>query len=279
VDLLARGFTHEEVRARGYRTLPLQGRARLARQAHNGNPERLFGVPGFYGATGDYWQLAGRPGLLIPCRAPDRRIRAFRIRPDNPGDSGGKYNWLSSEGKPGGAGSGAHCHVARPITGEPTPGVVWVVEGELKADLSSERLRAVVLSIPGASLWQRALPDIMELLPAGGRVVVALDADWRDKAPVHLGVWGLVQASVALGYVVEVALWETKYKGLDDLLTAGRHPERNPPSALPAPAWDRKVSSWALAEVPARAQTQVVTLAVMRRQLAEALTACPCPCN
>ena len=46
--------------------------------------------------------------------------------------------------------------MARPLSGERQPGTVWIVEGELKADLSSERLWAVVLSIPGVSVWRKA---------------------------------------------------------------------------------------------------------------------------
>jgi hypothetical protein len=252
-DLLARGCSEEEIRQGGYGSLPLRGRARLCRQIAAGDALALEGVPGFCrrdGEGGDYWTLAGSPGLLIPCRAPDGRVRGLRIRPDDPGGEG-KYRWLSSADRPGGTGSGAHCHVARP--GVVRDERVWIVEGEIKANISAARLGAVVVSIPGVDSWARALPDVLDLLPAGGRVVVALDADWREKSPVHLAAWNLSLALQTLNYHTEVALWDVNHKGLDDLLTAGPTPElHHPQSALPAPVWSPKISSRLLADAPSR---------------------------
>src|SRR2546421_13590 len=74
-ELHQRGFIDAEIQARGYRSLPLRGRAALAKACHNGHPDDLIAVPGFWTATGEggcrYWSIAGSPGLLIPCRAPD----------------------------------------------------------------------------------------------------------------------------------------------------------------------------------------------------------------
>jgi hypothetical protein len=242
-DLLARGFTDAEINARGYRSLPLQGRAAICREIAATCP--LEGVPGFYqkkGAHGHYWTVAGSPGLLIKVLGPDGQIRGLRLRPDDKGD-GGKYRWFSSNDRPGGAGSGAHCHVARPLGPVRDP-TVFSTEGEIKADLAAERLGAVVLSVPGVDLWQRALDDLAVLLPEGGRAVTALDADWRNKPPVHRAVWSLLLACGAIGYDAEVALWDVKDgKGIDDLLVAGKRPGLHPPTAIPAPDWDLKVSS------------------------------------
>jgi hypothetical protein len=203
--------------------------------------------------------------------APDGQVRGLRIRPDDQGD-GGKYRWLSSNGRDGGTGSGAHCHVARPL-GAARPGEVWVTEGEIKADLAAERLGAVVLSVPGVDLWQRALPDLAELLPGGGRVVVALDADWRDKPPVHRAVWSLLLACGAIGYDAEVALWDLNHgKGLDDLLTAGRNPALHPPTDIPPPAWGLKVSSRIVCETrEPTGRDHPIPLAEARRRLAAAM--------
>lgn len=249
--LLARGCAPAEVAARGYGTLPLAGRARACREV--AELEYLAGVPGFFareGGRGEYVTLAGSPGLLIPVRAPDGRVRALRIRPDDQ-EGGGKYRWLSSGDRPGGTGSGAHCHVARPL-GPVRDDAVWVTEGEIKADLASQRLGAVVVSVPGVDLWSRALADLAELLPGGGRVVVALDSDWPEKPAVHAALWSLVLASQALGYRAEVALWDVTHKGLDDLLVAGLVPEVRPPGAVPALPWTWKTSSrpMAILETP-----------------------------
>jgi hypothetical protein len=268
-DLARRGCSRAEISAWGYRTLYLRGRARLAKECHNGHPDDLAGVPGFYiaaGAYGPYWNLAGSPGLLIPVRAPDHRIRGFRIRPNEQGD-GGKYRWLSSAKQPGGTGMVAHCHVSRPKLGTVIDPAVWVTEGEIKADLAAERLGAIVVSIPGVSSWALAIPDVKELLPNGGRVVVALDSDWREKPPVHNAIWCLSRVFPALGYRAEVAQWPARHKGLDDLLTAGLRPQLTAPADLPEPAWESKVSSVLLAESTAPPTATAISLTDMRDRL------------
>src|SRR5262249_31059750 len=91
-DLLTRGCSLEEIPARRYATLPARNRAALARRAGAGS-DGLFGVPGFWHKDGDrgpYWSVAGSPGLLIPCLDPCGRVRAVRIRVDEPRDGQGK---------------------------------------------------------------------------------------------------------------------------------------------------------------------------------------------
>ena len=199
---------------------------------------------------------------------PNGWIRGYQIRPGDP-RKGGKYRWLSSANRPGGTSSGVNCHVARPLSGAVGDEAVWITEGIFKADLAAERLGANVVSIPGVGCWRQAMPDLAELLPHGGDVVVAMDSDWRENAAVHEAAWCLAQVCAAIGYGVEVALWEPTHKGLDDLLTAGMRPRRTGPAAVPAPAWVPKVSSRRLAEITATAgmAAETVTLAEMRARL------------
>jgi hypothetical protein len=272
--LLARGYSAEEIEARGYRSLPPDGRWKIASQCHNGNWSVLSGVPGFFVATNHdgepFWTIAGAPGLLIPCRDPDGHIRAYRIRPDS--QDGGKYRWLSSTDKPNGVGSGVHCHVTRPLTGELQSGTVWITEGEIKSDLAAERLRATLVSIPGVNSWNRALRDIATLLPNGGRIVAAFDADWRKNPTVHEALWSLCQTCNALGYETLTAQWDPKWKGLDDLLIAGMAPELKPITELPEPEWTMKWSTARiLADAPAKMPGQAVRLRIIRERLATVL--------
>jgi hypothetical protein len=274
--VLERGFTNVEIKALGYRTLYLHGRARLAREACRSQFDELPGVPGFCVAVqGDHWTLAGSPGLVIPCRDAHDRIRGYLIRPHEQG-SGGKYRWLSSSHKPSGTGRRACCHIARPTTAGVEDDAVWIAEGEIKSDLSANQLRALMVSIPGVNLWARAIPELAELLPAGGRVVVALDADWQKKPPVHDALWCLVQCCGAMGYSVEVALWDAKHKGLDDLLITGQSPRRTSVAEIPAPPWVLKVSSRMLTEMSPRKAQKTMPLKEMRDQLEKVLASlCP----
>jgi len=161
--------------------------------------------------------------------------------------------------------------VARPIGGELRDASLWIVEGEIKADLASEPLGAVVLSIPGVTLWTRALSDLEEALPDQGKVVVALDADWRVKLPVHEAVWGICQSCLAMGYEVSVAQWDPRWNGLDDLLVAGQWPELIPPTQFPAPSWPLKVTSRILAGLPQRVRATAGQLVEMRQRLSKIL--------
>src|SRR5262249_36114584 len=146
--------------------------------------------------------------------------------------------------------------IARPVLGRVDDDALWIVEGEIKADLSAERLRAVVVSIPGVSLWARALQDLAILSPRGRRIVVAMDADWQRNPQVHQAIWCLARCGESLGYRVEIALWNLTHKGLDDLLTAGLRPERKPPTAILAPTWTPRVSSRILADTPTMVGTE-----------------------
>jgi len=261
-QLLSRGCAKQEIKSWNCGTLPLRDRPGLAKQCHGGTPDDLIGVPGFYiadGRYGKYWTVVGSPGILIPCRGPDGKIRGIRIRPDAQGE-GGKYRWLSSGDREGGASSGVHCHVARPQ--HVTDPAIWVTEGEIKANVSAERLGAVVVSIPGVTSWATALPDIAQLLPGGAKVVAALDSDWRKNPRVLAALWQTAQACTALEYDVEVATWEPTYKGLDDLLVAGLRPQRMALDEIPAPPWEMKVSSMRLAETTVR-QTAMDAITLM----------------
>jgi hypothetical protein len=275
--LLARGFLGGEIVTRGYRTLPLESRWKLARRCHDNEPESLIGVPGFFCAIGargySYWSLAGRPGLIIPCRSPTGQIRAFRIRPDRVEEREGKYRWLSSGHKPRGVSSGVHAHVARPLGGKILDPAIWITEGELKADLASQRLGAVVVSMPGVSIWAVVLADLVELLPTGGRVVVALDTDWRQRNAVHAAIWNTCLACQALGYEVRIAQWDQRHKGLDDLLTAGLHPRLTDVSEVPPISWPLKVSARRLAIRPTMRHTEPLSIPAMRIQIRDTINA------
>ncbi len=268
-DLIRRGIAHERI-AGGYGTLPLKGRSSICRAMEAAGID-LAGIPGFTiktGDHGDYWTLAGSPGLLIACRPPSRLIRGLRIKPDGPtaAGKGGKYRWFSSAEMPGGTASGAHCHVAIPAS-DSDPATIWVTEGEIKSEIAADRLGAKIISIPGVGIWPKALADVAELLPDGGRVVVAMDADWATNPAVLSAVWGLVRASRALGYRAEVASWANPFKGLDDALAGGVRPKVSTPDGLPDLDWKLKWQSRILCPCPKRPTPRPITLAAMRARI------------
>jgi len=222
-NLRGRGFTDAAITDRRYRTLSLRGRARICREIAQDDREAFVGVPGFYIKTErgrSWWTIAGSPGLLIPVVDAHGRINALQIRQYG-ADASRKYSWLSSANKPNGVGSGAPCHVSRPL-GPISDGRLWITEGPLKADLAADHLGALVVAVPGVGAWRRGLQMASKVRPKRGRLVVAYDADAEQNKHVRLHRDDLIRAAAGQGWDVRVAEWGGNVaKGIDDAFSCG----------------------------------------------------------
>jgi uncharacterized protein DUF3854 len=221
--LRERGLADSEIRRRQYGTLPLKGRAALARRIVAWwGADVCAQVPGFYVAQHNgqhWWSLAGAAGLLIPVRDLDGLVVALKVRADDPGD-GPKYTSISSV-KHGGPSPGAQVHV--PLHEGPTGDTVRLTEGELKADVAMALSGLCTVSIPGVAMWRKALPILQALRPQ--QVLLAFDADWRTNPHVAQALGHAAFALVTAGYEVQVEVWEPALgKGIDDLLADGHTP-------------------------------------------------------
>ena len=220
-QLRTRGFSSESIGNSLYRTLPPLGRPKLCRAVQTCRKDKLTGVPGFWlceDAGRSCWTLCGSPGLLIPVRDVKGQICAIQIR-RNGSKASPRYVWLSSAGKPGGACSGAPCHIAQPLKHKRHT-ELWVTEGPLKGDLASEFLQTTVVAAPGVGLWRGALEVAAELRPSKGTLVVAFDMDFETNPQVARHRQDLLAAALREGWDVRVAQWKGA-KGLDDALRAG----------------------------------------------------------
>lgn len=222
-NLRQRGLPDDRIDQGGYGTLPQQGRARLVARLSERFGDGLLGVPGVVvreGDSGRYRTLAGPVGLLVPVRDRAGRIVAVKVRRDTTDGKAGRYVYLSSADQ-GGAGSGSPVHV--PLG---TPGAcerVRLVEGELKADVCWAFTGEPTLSVPGATNWRPALPELQAL---GAKTVrLALDADAVENATVARALDACAAAVGDAGFALELERWElADGKGLDDLLAAGKQP-------------------------------------------------------
>ena len=209
-----RGMSAEEIERGLYRTLPVDGRVKLAQElVALGADTSLPGLVLKSGKNGAYPSLAGWAGLVIPVLDSKGRVVALRIRP-NSADS--KYQWLSGSSS-GGAGSGVHVHVP-PHKGFDTS-AIRITEGEIKAAIATEHTGTLTLSIPGVSMWNLALPIIEEL--GASRVLVAFDSDYRHKREVARALEGLLADLKRRGIAHAVETWDPTHKGVDDALVAG----------------------------------------------------------
>ena len=227
--LRQRGFSDVEIMRRLYRSLPLRGRAALARRLVDRLGMDLCAqVPGFYVAEREgerWWSLTGAVGLLIPIRNLDGLIVALKVRADEPGD-GPKYTTISSA-KHNGPSPGSQVHV--PLHEGMGSATVRLTEGELKADVATVLSGMLTISVPGVALWRRALPVLQALAPQ--HVLLAFDSDWRTNPHVAQAFGQAACALVQDGYAVEVEDWEPALgKGIADLLAAGSSPTRHAPT-------------------------------------------------
>ena len=220
-----RGLTGTQIDAAGYRTLPVQGRARIARQlAERFGDGELLTVPGFAvksGADGSqYPTVTGAAGLLIPCRTASGQIAALKVRRDADGD-GPRYSYLSSA-KSGGASAELVCHV--PVGIGKSAAIVRVTEGETKADVATALDRMATISIPGVANWKTCLPVLHELQTK--QVLIAFDADSREKPAVSRALQAAFDGLLGEGFAVAIERWDAERgKGIDDLLASGHKPD------------------------------------------------------
>ncbi len=211
------GLTDAEIEHRGYRTMPKQGRARLARDLLERFGDSLLHAPGFIirecrGSR--YVTLAGAAGLLIPVRDVQGRIAALKIRRDE--SNGARYSYFSSL-KYGGPGPGAPVHVPKGSQSAAETG--RLTEGELKADVAFVRSGLPTISVPGVNNWRDIIPILKT--PGWKTVRLALDGDAKDKPHVARALGTIAEALPTEGFEIELERWPADYKGIDDALAAG----------------------------------------------------------
>jgi hypothetical protein len=200
-----RGLMDTEILCRHYRTLPITGRAALARRVveHLG-VEACTQVPGLHVIERNdrrWWSLAGAVGMLIPVHNIDGHIVAIKVRADDPGD-GPKYTSISSA-KYSGPTPGAQIHV--PLFNGVRGDTVRLTEGELKADVATVLSDTLTISIPGVAIWRKALGVLQNIQPR--RALLAFDSGWRTNIHVAQALGQAAFALVDAGYEVAVEDW------------------------------------------------------------------------
>jgi hypothetical protein len=217
--LRCRGLADDEIDRREYGTLPVQGRARVARTLRERWGDAVLRVPGVVTRESDGRRcltLAGAAGLLVPVRDVAGRVVALLVRRDGDGGDGPRYLYLSSS-RYGGSGPGAPVHVPRGARGPAD--VVRLTEGALKSDVALSLSGLPTIGLPGVASWRPALPVLREM--AARTVRLAFDADARSKPPVARALAACAHALAAERLAVELERWTEPHKGIDDALAVG----------------------------------------------------------
>lgn len=169
----------------------------------------------------------------IPIRVAGQLVGTVTLKKRN------KYIWLSSSGRRKGTKAVPTYHVSYPPAGIPDGSTidcstVFVTEGPLKGDISSEYIGKPVVSFPGLSQWYLGVEGAMKLNP--NRVVIAVDGDAlhtvkdkdTDDEREEAGevIRSLIRSFASEGVSIDLAIWDAKMssKGIDDLYTSGLKP-------------------------------------------------------
>lgn len=216
--LLERGLSEERIRQNGYRTLPKSFASRRLLAGLLAGFYPLEGIPGFFEQDGR-WTLAGRGGLLIPCRDQDGHIQGLQIRLDDAGRAERKYRWLSSRGLKRGTRGRSCIH----ITGDTRASTAYLTEGLLKGDVSScldhDALFVCFAGVNAVS----GLRDELAGLEQVDEVVLALDMDKLTNWRVRRAAERIAETVRSIpGIRVRTMDWNLSFKGVDDYYKARR---------------------------------------------------------
>jgi Domain of unknown function (DUF3854) len=167
------------------------------------------------------------PALVIPVHGVDKRLRFYRVRPDDPREDAEKPGKFTKYEQP--ASTGVALDVppqAHPALSDPAKRL-WIVEGEKKADSLVSRGECAV-AVLGVWSWKREgmpLPDWDEIRLVGREVFVAFDSDAERNAQVRSARSALASYLKSRGATVGIVKLRDKEGGskvgVDDFVAAG----------------------------------------------------------
>jgi hypothetical protein len=179
-------------------------------------------VPGFRRGNGRV-RFVDAEGLLVPVRDLAGRIIALKLRHAAAAEGGSKYVWISSAAYGGPSpGSPPHVPLGTP-TGAPE---IRITEGELKADVAFVLSGLPTIGAPGVTNWRPCVAVAQAM--GAGTVRVAFDQDSPPKPGVIKDLKACVEGLMREGIEVKLETWDNdggQFKGIDDLLAAGRTPD------------------------------------------------------
>ena len=126
-------------------------------------------------------------------------------------------------------------HFALPTTSEmmnERVSEVWLTEGYFKAEAIAFYRRAIAIGALGAIAHRDAIEALMDAALwwqedanlFAATVILAPDADYREKYEVAKATWEAKRLLERKGFRTRFAIWDKQWKGIDDALDAGIEP-------------------------------------------------------
>ena len=219
LNLQNRGLSDEAIKANLYRSVPKKYGKLYSKVMYELSCKYdLSGVPGFYRKNGQ-WHMVTPEGFFIPVRDAQGRIQGLQVRLDDSGKQ--KYKWFSSNGYPDGTKCAAFLHVVNWKTGAKP----FITEGALKADTACSLMEqdACFIALPGVGST-KGLEQLMRGLDIS-EAAEAFDMDKETNPAVELSVQRFYRLMEEIGVNVQPLRWNPMYKGIDDMLLAGKESE------------------------------------------------------
>lgn len=220
-DLQARGMADEQIELGLFRTLPRPvDRPKLAKQIQEEVEGNLLSVPGFIVNRRKNLSIAGKDQpLMIPCFNECGLIVSVKLRNDTE-EKDNRYVRLSSSANGGHASPNAlHFPPGFKLDTED----VRIVEGELKAIIAQQKTGIPTLSVPGVQSWRLAF-EAIQTLSNVKRVIIAFDADAKEKKQVGQALYSLASELMEHQIRAQIETWEPEHgNGIDNVLSAD-HP-------------------------------------------------------
>ncbi len=213
--LLERGLDRVTIKLNGYASTPPPAYA--ANVARALAPMQLEGVPGFYREHGQWRMVRMDQGFFVPVRDIHARICGLMIRRDDVVGRG-KYIWLSSRDRDGGASSGAPANYANPYKLREADEIV-ITEGALKSQIIACLSGSPVIGIAGISAFSADFAaHLRDACPHLRRVAIAYDRDLLEKEEVYNALLRLTAQLEKASFRVCIRTWQPPAKGYDDFL-------------------------------------------------------------
>lgn len=156
------------------------------------------------------------PGIAIPCRSEDGRIRAIKVRLTDGGRA--RMRLLSSRAS-GGLPAVNDLHFALPNRSGDDGEAWWLTEGERKADVVASQWLARVVAVPGVGGTRRAIEFLTQYTNERPVICLAFDADTAGRKATDEAI-SLLRQSRWRGDLERV-VWGEGLKGIDDAIAAG----------------------------------------------------------
>jgi len=167
------------------------------------------------------------PALVFPVHGVDKRLRFYRVRPDDPREDAEKPGKFTKYEQPLKTGLALDVPPqAHPALSDPARRL-WIVEGEKKVD-SLVSHGECAIDVLGGWSWKRdglPLRDWDEIRLVGREILIAFDSDAERLAQVRLARSALASYLRGRGATVKIVKLHDKQDGsktgVDDFLAAG----------------------------------------------------------